>query len=185
MEHFYQNIPGWFSFIDIYRDAVARATHHAHFVEIGAAWGRSAAFMAVEIINSQKNIRFDVIDSWQGSGQHDNDEHVRHLSLAERFLHYTRPVAHIIKPIKSDSLSASALYADNTLDFVFIDASHEYTDVVADIKAWLPKVKPQGILAGDDYNWAGVNQAVGEVLGRDRVTFNENRSWPSWIYKKT
>ena len=185
MEHFYQNIPGWFSFNDVYRDAVAAATHHAHFIEIGAAWGRSAAFMAVEIINSQKNIRFDVIDSWQGSGQHENDHHVSHLSLAEKFFLYTRPVEHIIKPVKSTSLSASRLYVDNSLDFVFIDASHEYLDVVNDIKAWLPKITPGGVLAGDDYNWVGVRQAVDEVLGKKNILFNKNTEWPSWIYKKS
>ena len=35
------------------------------------------------------------------------------------------------------------------MDFVFIDASHKYADVKDDINHWLPKVRENGMLAGD------------------------------------
>ena len=41
---------------------------------------------------------------------------------------------------------------DNELDFIFIDARHDYCATHDDIKAWWPKVKPGGIFAGHDYN---------------------------------
>jgi hypothetical protein len=62
------------------------------------------------------------------------------------------------------SLEAAKLYPDNSLDFVLIDASHDYPSVHADILAWLPKVKSGGILAGDDLPWFGVKRAVDELL---------------------
>ena len=37
---------------------------NAHFVEVGTWQGNSAAYMAVEILNSGKNIQFDVYDIW-------------------------------------------------------------------------------------------------------------------------
>jgi len=53
---------------------------------------------------------------------------------------------------------------DATFDFVYIDASHEYESVLADIKAYAKLVKPGGFLIGDDYfqNWPGVIKAVDE-----------------------
>jgi len=54
-----------------------------------------------------------------------------------------------------------------TLDFVFIDASHMYEEVKADIEAWGPKVKDTGWIMGHDYcpQWDGVRRAVDETMG--------------------
>ncbi len=52
-----------------------------------------------------------------------------------------------------DSTSAAARFADATLDWVYIDADHSYQAVLADLKMWAPKIKPGGMLAGDDYAW--------------------------------
>lgn len=63
---------------------------------------------------------------------------------------------------------ASALVADESLDFVFIDADHSYDAVSDDIFKWKPKVRPGGWLGGHDYNkkFPGVVAAVDRVFGR-------------------
>jgi hypothetical protein len=68
------------------------------------------------------------------------------------------------KFLRLPSLEAAPLVADGSLDLVFIDAVHLYEDVLADIRAWLPKVAPNGVLAGDDYQPAfrGLIAAVNE-----------------------
>ncbi len=60
----------------------------------------------------------------------------------------------------------AAKFVPGLLDFVFIDAAHDYDNVKADIATWLPKVRPGGILAGHDYSRAfrGVKRAVGEYF---------------------
>jgi len=171
MEHFYQNIHGWFDFEAIYRLMVRLAGDRAHFVEVGAFEGKSTSFMAVEIANCDKEIRFDVIDTWQGSEEHQpggahESPVIASNSLYETFLRNMSPVEHIINPIRLPSLEAVKSYPDRSLDFVFIDASHDYENVKADILAWQPKIKLNGFLGGHDYQdlFPGVAQAVTETM---------------------
>jgi predicted O-methyltransferase YrrM len=63
MEHFYQQIEGWFDFQNLYSEMVERYPSGSHFVEIGAWFGCSTSYMAVEIANSDKLIWFDTIDT--------------------------------------------------------------------------------------------------------------------------
>ena len=182
MEHFYHNIgEDWFSYPDLYKRIVDNSQDGARLVEVGSWEGRSASFMAVEIINSNKDIKFDCVDTWKGSIEHANYDIIIEDKLYDVFLSNIEPVKHVINPIRMTSIEASKLYEDNSLDFVFIDASHEYEDVKEDILAWLPKVKIGGILAGDDYNvFEGVNRAVDEIFNiNDLEIFGY-----SYIYKK-
>ena len=40
---------------------------------------------------------------------------------------------------------------DASLDFVYVDARHDLPSVIRDLAAWVPKVRPGGIVAGHDY----------------------------------
>lgn len=61
---------------------------------------------------------------------------------------------------------------------VYIDADHNYEPVKADIRAWLPKVKPGGWITGHDYYWPfpGVLRAVCEELGKPHFVTRDS-SW--------
>lgn len=181
MYHFYDKIQGWFNFSNLYRNVVKYAEPNAHFVEVGAWRGRSTAFMAVEIINSRKPITFDVVDTWKGSEEHQQDEVIKQDVLYTEFLNNMKPAEGYFNPLRMTSLEASALYPNNSLSFVLLDASHDYENVKKDILAWLPKIKNGGILAGDDYHsvWPGVVKAVHEVLPG---FFLDNET--TWVYQK-
>lgn len=56
-----------------------------------------------------------------------------------------------IVPVRMTSLEASRALAV-TADLIFIDGDHGKAAVMADIAAWLPHVRPGGILCGDDYH---------------------------------
>ena len=53
--------------------------------------------------------------------------------------------------IKKSSTDAVKDFEDDSLDFVFIDADHEYLHAVQDIVLWSKKVKKGGIVSGHDY----------------------------------
>jgi hypothetical protein len=178
MQHFYETIPGWFDFDDIYNALVNNAVDGAHFVEVGSWKGRSAAYMCVEIANSNKKIKFDCVDIWNGAGQpgeYDSDQSVIDQSLYLDFISNMKPVEHFYTAVREWSDQAALLYQDRSLDFVFIDAGHSYENVAADIKAWLPKLKQGGYLGGHDYTHApGVFRAVNENFKNFSVIKN---SW--------
>jgi predicted O-methyltransferase YrrM len=167
MQHFYQNIQGWFMYQEIYSIAVKSAPEKAYFVEVGSWRGCSTAYLAVEIINSGKQIRLDCVDTWRGSLDelvHQTDPAVVNDTLYDEFLNNMAPVRDVIHPVRKTSMEAVRDYADNTLDFVLIDGSHAYEDVCDDITEWLKKLKPGSMIAGDDYEWEGVKKAVNELL---------------------
>lgn len=49
------------------------------------------------------------------------------------------------------SLDAATRVPDRSLDFVYIDANHVADAVRDDLEAWIPKVRPGGIIAGHDF----------------------------------
>jgi len=197
MEHFYNNIHGWFDFHDLYSRMVQEASSGYHFVEIGAFYGKSTSYMAVEIINSGKNIKFDVVDTWRGSLEHQQDawdaqEAMINDTAFDIFKLNLISVKDHFNPIKLPSIEASKLYQDKSLDFVYIDAAHEYEFVKPDIEAWLPKVKVGGYIGGHDYqNYTmpsgssfGVIQAVDETFKGDIELLKGSGSWTySWLHK--
>ena len=73
-----------------------------------------------------------------------------------------------------ESIEASDYFTHGYFDFVFIDASHDTQSVLADIEAWLPKVRPGGYLAGHDHIHPGVFPAVTQALPGARHVITDN-----------
>lgn len=184
IEHFYQNIgEDWFTYPNLYKSMVYKYYQGGRFVEVGSWKGRSASFMAVEIHNSghKDAIKFDCVDTWKGSIKHQDLDEIKNDSLYRMFLQNVEPVIDLINPIRKSSIEASKQYDDNSLDFVFLDASHEYNDVIEDINAWLPKLKIGGTLAGHDYGRHDVNKAVNDYFKNNEFSVSED----CWIYEKS
>lgn len=136
-----------------------------------------------------------MVDAWEeGDGLYEDegglsDYHAR-LSQKDQDTVYKRALwnTHFAKErrtvIRNRSLEAAREVPDGSLDFVFIDANHSYGACKDDINAWLPKLKPGGLLCGHDYDhpefpeW-GVKRAVDEYASMNgfEVQTDENFTW--------
>jgi hypothetical protein len=56
------------------------------------------------------------------------------------------------------------VYDGQPIDLLFIDGSHDYEDVLADIDMWTPLLADEGIVAFNDPYAPGVNRALRERM---------------------
>jgi len=107
-------------------------------VEIGSAAGRGSTEIAGRYVKGSGGTLY-CVDPWGGPWYFAFLANIQILDLE-----------HTIVPVRSPSVDAAVLFDDQSLDAVFIDGSHIYPDVLADIDAYLPKIKKGGIMFGHD-----------------------------------
>lgn len=138
-------------------------------VEVGVAYG----YHALHILDRNPNVQYVGIDPYLAaydsedlfyqdvaelfgdnpSGAMDRLFKAVSETLATRFPDRARVMRMV-------STAACGTFDDQSLDFVFIDGDHTENAVFADLDSWWAKVRPGGVLAGDDYTWDGVEIAV-------------------------
>ncbi len=169
----WKDIPGWFDFQDVYDEAAASAGPRGFLVEVGCAFGRSTAYLgALCATRGAKVLAVDSWCAWPPDSQQVFLENMHQCGLLGT-----------VVPVCMDSTkAAAALCPGASFPFVFIDADHAYESARDDIAAWLPRVRPGGVLAGHDYcaDWPGVIRAVDEAFGVGAVEVLGN----SWRYRK-
>jgi SAM-dependent methyltransferase len=192
--HYYESIQGWCCYTPLYSRMVRVAPVDTRlvFVELGCWKGRSTAFLGVEIANSGKPITLYAIDWFSGSDEieHRNDPEI--AILYEAFLRNTQRVSAALGErfivLKESTAAAARRFADASVDFVMVDAGHTAEDVNADIRAWWPKLRPGGMMAGDDWRWpgvqAGVDIAFGAIADRKAFQIENTEDYPWWIAQK-
>lgn len=81
--------------------------------------------------------------------------------------------------LRDPSTIAANYFADESLDFVFVDADHRYEQVKADLEAYRRKVRRGGIYTGHDYDAAhpGVIQAVNEFAADRSIDLGADSTW--------
>jgi len=133
-------------------------------VEVGSWMGRSTRALADNTIGV-----VNCVDTWAGSGlEHDPWLKGKHPEwLFEQFSKNTRGCNNLtIHRMTSLAAAQRLKEMGKTFDMIFIDASHDYENVKADILAWKPLLQPGGMFCGHDYQdcWPEVIKAVHELL---------------------
>lgn len=61
----------------------------------------------------------------------------------------------VVEVHRAPSVEAAGSFADGSLDWVYIDGNHLYQHVADDLAVWGQKVRPGGLVTGDDFGLEG------------------------------
>jgi len=152
-------------------------------IEIGVLKGQ---FAEKYIPKLPKDSQIYLLDMWDSG---DNlkpkvrkSQRQRRKTVESKFK--DRPNVHIV--VGSSPIGAR-LFPDSFFDWIFIDACHSESAVLADMRAWWSKLRENGIFSGHDFRpWKrnGVVEAVHTFFG-DIPVQKTAESCPSWWVRKT
>jgi hypothetical protein len=160
------NVAGWFSFREqqfLYNTGKKMQS----FLEAGSWKGKSTHALC-----SSGCPQVIAVDHWEGS-KFEPQAHAEAKS-GSVFEEFKKNVGHFknLTIIKNDINLVVDMIPDKSIDAIFLDAGHSYEEVLNDIRKWKPKAKL--MICGHDYTvgWAGVRQAVDELLGGPDEVFD-------------
>lgn len=174
---------GWFNYEDVYRRLVDEAADGDAIVEVGVWCGRSLGYLAEYAQLCGKRLAITGYDQFDPAYRLGTPEPGL---TSDSWLSQVRAAMEACAPWnpptveRGDSSAAAHSHADGSLFAVWLDAGHTKENVLSDVRAWLPKVRSGGILAGHDladYH-PGVRQALDE-LGISYLPISES----SWIHR--
>jgi hypothetical protein len=146
---------------------------------IGAEIGVHRGFFSQCILNRAAPREFHLIDPWEfhpspvyqdslyGSRVDQQELDERYARVCTRFANEIRAGQVIVH--RQRSVDALQRFPDDYFDWIYIDGNHLYEFVKQDLELSFRKVKPDGLITGDDYGgegwWeGGVERAVDEFL---------------------
>ena len=184
------DIPGWFRWRPAQEEAARRFPEGGRFVEVGSYLGRSLCSLAEVVAASGKHFEIVGVDHCRGTGPEgprQKDYHAEAVTagggtLAGQLHRNLIECGHAdrVSLIVADSPTAASFFADESVDWVHLDARHDREGLEADILAWLPKIQRCGWLSGDDYDpvkWPDVVAVVAELLPAARPWSDGQWRW--------
>jgi len=178
------------------------------FVEMGFKVGAEIGVYKGEFSEkiAKTGLTLYAIDPWRIYKDYDNPRGQARLDF--QYEHTKRVLAPYpnCTIVRKTSMEAVEDFEDETLDFVYIDANHEFRYIAEDLYEWTKKVRKGGIVSGDDYFFVKSDSGaqfwhVGYVLrayigaygipnwyllGRKNPLPGEKRDkWRSWMFIKT
>lgn len=135
--------------IDFLLEIIETLPQDAILVELGTNQGKVGIAMAltgrtVYMVDIFKEDHADTI-GWVKPSRQKTEEHIQACGVQK--------LCHIVE---SDSVVAGKSWREileyPPVDFLFIDADHSYEAVKADLLAWLPNMKKNGIVTLHDFN---------------------------------
>lgn len=183
-----KSIPNW-----QYIDSVPTFNHFVStlqppvIIELGSWAGWSAIEMAkaCQILGIKSKIL--CIDTWLGSIEHWRIDQCNSLNIFEHFENGTSKlfdefcrnvVSHGVEdyiiPLPTTTSMAFKLlkHLKITSKMIYVDASHETEDVVADLTNYYSLLEEGGVVFGDDVCWPSVQAAIDEFSIKNRIPVN-------------
>lgn len=164
----------------IFRDAGYRVG-----AEVGVWLGRNAEQLCIDI----PGLKLYCIDIWNPY----SCEHTPFNNQGQQDRNYNRarrrmaPFDAVL--IRKPSMDAVRDFAEGSLDFVYIDANHDYDFVMQDLIEWSKRVRVGGMVSGHDYHHTmGVKAAVDDYMRAHNIengVYTDERRAPSYWWVKT
>jgi predicted O-methyltransferase YrrM len=136
-------------------------------LEIGSYKGRSTVAMAHACIGT--NRRIYCVDTWDGNDKDFPERNFFQVWEAAVNASGLRQYVHPLRGLSHDILRRwPELAANRPVDFAFIDGSHEYHDVLEDLRLTWPLVKDGGWISFHDvhHTWPGPKRVWFDVAKR-------------------
>lgn len=161
MEKF-NKIFGYFTWEGLYSSMVEKLPNGSVVVELGAFHGRSLYYFIMESVKQRKTFKIYSVDTFTFV-----PDIISYSELKKSFWDNLIGFTDKFTLIEGNTWESAIMFQDNSVDFLFIDAGHDYDSAIRDITCWLPKMKKGSVMAGHDYGngFEGVERAVDEVFG--------------------
>jgi len=180
-----------------------------HGAEVGVKYGRHATLLLQQWKSCEQ---FHLVDLWRHQENYHDGSNTDSRQQEQTY----QAAVSALQPWQDKtvfhrmlSTEAAPKLTAYSLDFVYIDARHDYCGVMEDMQAYWPKLRPGGIMAGHDFlysrevpkaqgNWSicgdGVTVDVGAVRGAVQdfaerhglvvtVMYGETGFW-TWMVQK-
>lgn len=131
-------------------------------LEVGSYEGASTCYLIDLLASESEDLEIHAIDTWEGGHDHNG---IDMTSVKDKFDNNTKLAIGSkkvdLKIHKGTSdIELSRLLSTgfkNYFDFIYIDGSHQTEDVLTDAVLGFKLLKPQGVMAFDDYLWREIS----------------------------
>ncbi|CAG0893544.1 unnamed protein product [Darwinula stevensoni] len=193
-----------------YRSEIGRVLEERGY-KTGAELGVKQGQFSVEILRSWPSCsRYVLVDVWKHQKNYkdtanvDDAEHEKFYQETMLVLSSWKEKLDVKRTWTSEAVKE---IEDESLDFIYVDARHDFCGVYEDASLYWPKLSPGGIMAGHDYiswqelneleapDWglcangtfleASVKEAVDQFASEHGLQVIATlEEWPSWIVHK-
>jgi len=160
------------------RDEIPHILNSRRLFGCGVEVGVQEGFFSAHLLENWRGAHLISVDPWiEQTAEEYRD--IGNVKQATQDLYHRRTLARLAPYRQRNSIwrhtsaEASERIPHHSLDFVYVDARHDYASVKEDVHYWADKIRPGGLMCGHDYcdakfPWIadfGVRQAVDEFFG--------------------
>jgi hypothetical protein len=159
-----QQLPQANSPYEVHRTVLPTVLNERNLLGEGAEVGVRQGDFSAHILRQWKGSKLWLVDAWLELPGYEESHH-DHEQNYEATLDKMRAFPGRYEIVRDLSVVASARFADESLDFIYLDADHSYESVKADLDACL--------LAGDDYGALPLHEVN---FGAGNLTFGVKKA---------
>lgn len=161
MENQYEYTNDWFvGHQSTWDNLIPQLNKLTKILEVGCYEGRSTCYL-IQKCSDEYPIELHCVDTWEGGVEHDksvmNTVEMRFNKNTAIALSNTKYPVTLIKHKTYSYLACAKLLANGqqeTFDLIYIDGSHQASDVLTDAVLAFQLLRVGGVLIFDDYLWS-------------------------------